>query len=521
MRLVVDKEIIMKKLILLLPTALLVVSMSALQADTILVPSQQPTIQAGIDAAVDSDTVLVADGTYTGDSNRNINFHGKAIVVMSENGPYQTTINCQGLGRGFHFHRGEVQSSVVQGFLIKNGIAPGIWGGGVFCDHSSPSIINCIFWNNYAVFGGGIACEQWASPIIERCVFVENTGRDYGGGIIMNNGCNPTITGCYFLRNNAITGAAMRCGGLTSPTISSCFIIGNIASQNGGGIELRLNSSPSISDCVILDNHSGNQGGGVKIGGTCDPIVTRCLISDNTAGGEGGGVMVRNHAGPVFENCTISNNVTYSGQGGGIAIEGVAHPTVENSILWDNEPGEIDVVSNDITVTYSDVKDGWPGEGNINEAPTFVLPGKRDYRLIWESPCIDTGNPDSLDADGTRRDMGAYYFNQNDYLTLYMTPDATEVTQGGNIGVTYTIINRWQQKEPFSALTRVTLPDGEVRTVLGPEEYHVCGGYTAKFHLTYDIPSCAYVGMYEYQGAIGVPPSTLYDDDSFKFTVIE
>jgi hypothetical protein len=38
-----------------------------------------------------------------------------------------------------------------------------------------------------------------------------------------------------------------------------------------------------------------------------------------------------------------------------------------------------------------------------------------DYHLQWDSPCIDSGDPNLIynDPDGTRADMGAYYYDQS------------------------------------------------------------------------------------------------------------
>ena len=107
------------------------------------------TIQAGLDAASASDTVLVAPGTYT----ETIVWPGKpGIKLMSEFGPEVTVINANGSGRVITMVEYLTPATVIDGFTIVNGWATGTspddYGGAIYCLNTSPTIRNNIIRGN-------------------------------------------------------------------------------------------------------------------------------------------------------------------------------------------------------------------------------------------------------------------------------------------------------------------------------------------------------------------------------------
>jgi len=430
--------------------------------NTLNVPAQYPTIQAGIDAATHGDTVLVAAGAYT----ENLVWQNKSLALIGA-GADVTTVDGGGTGRCLTMQN--VPSTArVEGFTFTGGTGAFVdgqcRGGGLYLEDSSPRLTaNTITGNSalaYMGFGGGLCLERSSATLVNNSI-TGNSAIYCGGGLGIRNS-SPHLT------NNTITYNSASGGGgvyiwLSSPTLTDNTIMDNSSDWAGGGL-LLYESSPTLTNNTITGNSTGNRGGGLSlnwyscptlIGNTItgnssqcyggglfsayyssarltgntitgnsatvcggglflersDPTVTNNTISDNSAS-SGGGVYL------AYSSPTMTNNTIVWNPGGGLDNNTVypGTPVITNCILWGN--GGCDLYN--ACATYSDIGTGQlTGEGNISAHPMFVDAIAGDYHLQDASPCIDAGSnsapalPDT-DKDGNPRivgaavDMGAY-----------------------------------------------------------------------------------------------------------------
>jgi hypothetical protein len=213
---------------LVLAFALAVGMTGTLFARTINVPDDYETIQAGIDAAEDGDTVLVAAGTYRGEGNRDLNMLGKPITLLGDGGANRCEIDLENTAhRGFQFvDHHESRESVIEGFTIKNGSLVDFpargdrKGGAIYMGHSvSPTIRKCIIRNNYArTAGGGLYIGPDCFPKIDNCVIIQNSCRDYEEGIggaiaVTGSEARVEIDNCTIAANRSFLGDGLSLSG--------------------------------------------------------------------------------------------------------------------------------------------------------------------------------------------------------------------------------------------------------------------------------------------------------------------
>jgi len=351
-------------------------------------------------------------------------------------------------------------------------------GGAIEVSHdvwnSEPRVTNCTFNRNSACCGGAVSnsASSYANTFFGECIFNDNSAESDGGavgsfGII-------TMVNCIFNRNSACMdgGAFSNKGGgewtYPFPTLISCTFTGNSASNGGGMYNGNIYGGdwcyPTLISCTFTANAATNGGGICNFELTISELAN-CIFTANTA--DYGGA-IHNYSigyGPVaatLTNCTFSRNIARA-SGGAISNQ-AASLELTNSILWDDTPDEIAPYYEFYFVEHSDIRGGWPGNGNIDTDPLFADPGywdpngtpldanddfwvQGDYHLELASPCIDTGAdsaiPTSLSTDlegnprilGNHVDMGAF-----EHPGL-VKPDVWAVTvpEGGTAGFSVTL----------------------------------------------------------------------------------
>ncbi|MCP4545027.1 MAG: hypothetical protein GY835_01020 [bacterium] len=381
-----------------------------LHTSPIHVPADFATIQEALDYAVDGDTVSLADGTYTGDGNRDLSFRGKAVTVRSSSGdPEACIIDCQGSTndrhRGFDFGSGEGPESVLEGVTVRNG-----WmyrGGGIRCRDTSPTIRNCIIADNSAEYphddeghGGGVYLDT-AAPRFVSCLIRDNFSDNSGGGIEARHSPAEFI-GCTFVGNATQDyGGGINAEGSSCLTVVDCLFTGNSSWGEGGGI--RAGASSLIDDCVFRENSCGGGGGGAWLG---DAQITGCLFVGNQA--YFGGGMASTSFGCRITNCTFVANsaehgaglIFFSGADDGGACAGniIAFNEGGVAILCFDPDGTIpleccDVFGNEGGDYVDCISSQFGVDGNISADPLFCDAATGDFTLRADSPCAGENNP--------------------------------------------------------------------------------------------------------------------------------
>ena len=173
-----------------------------------------PSIQANIDMAYDGDIILVDPGLYQGQ----IDFLDKNITLATliysgygEEDIERSILDGDGVGPVVTINGGQDQSSILLGFVIKNGNAEES-GGGILIEDSSPTIDRNIIHHNQAGScggsGAGIAIIGESYPHVFGNTIHDNIVSGdcdcdcyFGGGIFVDTESWPIVGGAITLGN--------------------------------------------------------------------------------------------------------------------------------------------------------------------------------------------------------------------------------------------------------------------------------------------------------------------------------
>jgi hypothetical protein len=374
---------------------------------TILVPTQQPTIQAAINAASNGDTIAVAPGIYK----ENLDFNGKAITLISTNGAASTTLDGGSTNYVIYFHTSETPATEVSGFTLINGAGNSV--NSIYAIGASPTLTDNIFQGGP---GYGVSIEGWSSSLVlKRNLFTGWTCAAAEGIAVVSfvNTSSPSIKDNVFANNQCTA-------------LSLVLPVGNV---------------PDVANNTFVNN---------VVGIEYDTRVSTGpeLYRNNLIYGNGTGVLVDfGEAGnyPIWQNNLVFGNATnYSG---------VPDPTGTNGNI------SADPLLGGLSALDYHPDAGSPViDAGLNSA---VDPGDTDF---YNAQRISIGSSGSAIVD-----IGAVeYVGQQPIVTL--TTTASSILLGASITLTWSSTNAstcvaagaWSGALALSGTRTITPPAGQL-----------------------------------------------------------
>ena len=405
---------------------IIIITLTAVYGTSYNVPGDFESIQSAIDASANGDSVIVGPGVYF----ESINFIGKEIVVSSrfeidnDSLLIASTIidggSDQSDGSVCTFKNNEGNGSIIKGFTLQNGSGNNEdpdgngtfyrYGGGIYCQGSSPIISDCVIINNnaYGGGGGGVFCYE-SSPLFFNCTIADNITDDVGGGLYARDDSSPQFNGCEFLDNISEYGGGCYLRSLSEPVMINTHIVGNTAANTGGGIVLKDDANLIAEQLSVIGNTSEGLGGGLYIN-NANPALDFMLVADNSAS-SGGGLYIRSSSFPVLNNATISNN-SANLYGDGLYLRDNCEVIIRNSIIFGNNSNQIyfrdignepeldidhcSVEGGQSGIQTNDNADLFWGDNNIDQDPFFCNANNNNFYLHENSPCLTAGEGNNL-----------------------------------------------------------------------------------------------------------------------------
>jgi len=149
------------------------------------------------------------------------------------------------------------QTAVLDGFTITlgnaNGSVPDFYGGGIYIDTGSPTLVDCRFVRNRANRAGGAMYAADGAPMAINCIFNGNTTQVSDGGAVYNLRSNSVFTNCSFSGNEAGGDGGAMSNVEGSPLLTNCTLGGNV-DRGTGVLYLWRPGNTTLTNCIVWGN---------------------------------------------------------------------------------------------------------------------------------------------------------------------------------------------------------------------------------------------------------------------------